>query len=197
MDSALVYLPYAAIVLALSMVCSLVAFVIAGIVVRSFFASRRRARSQRTVLWARAAYGLWTGGEDSADWARDRGIQSLSDWYGIGDDDGFWALIRELGAGQTGNAAWDQVRALDLLRIGVAAGYIRSDECWDAVRRIAEDLRRKYRSWEALAAAFEEGMLAWYDRRGITDPATRARVQQNLPFLRQQLWPAIPWDASI
>jgi hypothetical protein len=196
-DLLLSLLPYAIVTLVFGLVCSAIALSVFASAVRWFFVSRRRAREGRTVQWAYGAYGLWTGGEDSGQWNRDRGVSSLRDWYGVEDSAAFWAQIKELEQGQTGNPSWDQVRALDLLRIGVAAGYITDDECWDAVRRIATSLRGTYRSWEELARAFETGMLEWHDRRGVTDEQQRGRVQRNLPTLRQYTWPNIPWDAAI
>lgn len=190
-------LPYAIVGLVLSLVCSAVALSVFASALRWFFVSRRRAREGRTMQWAHAAYSLWTGSEDSGQWERSRGVQSLKDWYGVEDTAAFWKLIKGLETGQTGNPAWDQVRALDLLRIGVAAGLITDDACWEAVRRIATSLRSKYDSWEALATAFEAGMLAWHDSRGVTDEQQRGRVQRNLGTLRMYTWKTIDWTASI
>ncbi len=190
-------LPYAIVGIVLSLVCSAVALGIFASAVRWFFVGRRRQREGRTIQWAHAAYSLWTGSEDSGQWPRSRGVQSLKEWYGVEDSKAFWAEIKGLEKGQTGNPAWDQVRALDLLRIGVAAGYITDDECWEAVRRIATSLRQKYDSWEALGKAFEEGMLAWHDQRGVTDEQQRGRVQRNLGTLRAYTWKTIDWSASI
>jgi hypothetical protein len=148
-------------------------------------------------LWAAGAWGLWSGAEDSAGWAADRAIQSLASWYGARDATALRGVIDGLIAGQTGNAAWDQVRAVDLARIGVAAGYLTAEESFDIVRRIATDLRAKYRTWEELGAAFEAGMHAWQDGRGITAEGERGRVQRNLPHLRSGVWPAIPFHQPL
>lgn len=147
--------------------------------------------------WAAGAWGLWSGAEDSAAWDGERARQSLQAWYGAGDADALKRVIDGLVAGQTGNAAWDQVRAIDLVRIGVAAGYLSPEECWSVVRQIASSLRGSYGSWEELGAAFEAGMNAWQDSRGITNEGERARVRRNLPHLRSVVWPAVAWAAVL
>jgi hypothetical protein len=58
-------------------------------------------------------------------------------------------------------------------------------------------LQAKYRSWKELAAAFETGMNAWQDQRGITDPNERGRVQRNLPKVEREFWPKIAFNASL
>jgi hypothetical protein len=147
--------------------------------------------------WAQAAYGLWTGGEDCGLWPPQRARDALESWYGARDRTSFLATVDDLVAGQTGNVAWDQVRALDLLRIGTAAGFVSPDECWTRARAIAASLRRAHGTWEELGQAFEIGMLAWHDRRGVTDSTQRERVKRNLPTLRAHLWPAIPFGSPL
>ena len=147
--------------------------------------------------WAHAAYSIWTGGEDCGQWDAARARQSLESWYGVTDPRGFWDTIHGLEEGQTGSLAWDRVRALDLLRIGTAAGYVREDECWRAVGSIAEVLRQRFASWPALASEFEAGMHRWQDGRGVTDPQARGRVQRNLPYLKQTAWPRAAFGAPL
>lgn len=147
--------------------------------------------------WAHAAYSLWTGGEDCGQWDAERARASLRAWYGVTDPESFWGTIRGLEGGRTGSVAWDRVRALDLLRIGTAAGYVREDECWRAVGSTAEVLRQRFDSWVALASDFEAGMHAWQDQRGVTDPQERQRVQRNLPYLRQTAWPRAAFRAPL
>ena len=173
------------------------AVVLLGVVVAlvTIAAGKRKVRALRD--WVRGAYALWTGGEDSGTWDQARASQSLNDWYGATGPGAFWQVIAELrGGGQTGNQAWDDVRALDLLRIGRAAQYIDDDACWTEAGKIARELRRRYRSWDELAAGFEQGMNAWQRRRGVTDPAQLGRVQRHLPALRQELWPRVRYDAT-
>ncbi|MEQ1502066.1 MAG: DUF1266 domain-containing protein [Myxococcota bacterium] len=199
-------------VLIVGAIVAFVALMVAVGVLRAFLARRRFAAaasawasapaatplvSPAVERWAAGAYGLWTGGEDCATWAADRARESLASWYGATDPAALAGTIDALVAGQTGNVAWDQVRALDLLRIGVAAGYLTSDQCWAQVRSIAAALRAAYPSWEALGTGFEAGMHAWQDSRDIVDPSQRGRVQRNLPALRTGVWPAIPYGAPL
>ncbi len=174
------------------------AFFRAWLVRRRVASAAAAAMPPAVQLWTLGAIGLWTGGEDSATWAPERARSSLSSWYGVTDADGLAEIVATLSEGeQTGNLAWDAVRGLDLLRIGVAAGYLAPDECWAQVRELAPPLREKYRSWEALAAAFEEGMNTWQRSRGVTDPSELGRVQRHLPVLRASFWPLVAWDARI
>jgi hypothetical protein len=148
-------------------------------------------------LWAAGAYGLWTGGEDCAGWPQDRARESLSSWYGANDAEGLESTVDGLMSGATGNPAWDQVRAVDLLRIGLAAGYLTPARAAERVREAAASLRATYPSWEALGQGFEAGMHAWQDSRGITDEGARGRVQRNLPGLRSGAWARIRYDAAL
>lgn len=193
-------------------VCAVVSFVLLSVmvaVIRMMLLQRRIANMAAQAgaaavapppaidLWARGAYGLWTGGEDSGLWPQDRARSSLSNWYGANDASGLRATLDGLASGQTGNLAWDAVRAIDLVRIGVAAGYFDARDSADEVRRFADLLRRAYPSWEAAAAGFEQGMNAWQASRGITDPNETGRVRRNLPYLQSGVWPFVAWNAAL
>lgn len=156
-----------------------------------------RRRTAALGEWARGAYALWTGGEDSATWNRERAVSSLDAWYGAKSTASFWMVIEELRAGQTNSRAWDLVRALDLLRIGLAAGYVDADTFATSAGAMARDLRASHSGWENLATAFEGGMNDWQTRRGVSSPAELGRVQRNLPALRGQIWPRIQWGVAL
>lgn len=174
-----------------------VGVVLLGVGVGVFTMMRaKRARGARD-QWVRGAYSIWTGGEDSGAWTAQRAQQSLANWYGATNVGKFWEVIRGLRQGQTGNLAWDGVRALDLLRIGFAAQFIDAESCFDEATKIGRDLQQRHGSWEELAQAFEAGMRAWQQRQGITDPQETGRVQRNLPALRQQIWPAVDFKTTL
>lgn len=200
--------------LVVAAVVGFVVLLVAGVMFRAWLGMRRaRANAAAYVVsapatpaptvypavewWAAGAYGLWTGGEDCATWTRERARTSLESWYGATDAAGLDRTIDGLMAGATGNQAWDQVRAIDLLRIGIAAGYVTREECADRVRTMAAQLRASYPSWEALGTAFEAGMHAWQDSRGVTDPAARGRVKHALPTMRSDVWPKIRYDGAL
>jgi len=172
-------------------------FIAIGVVVGVLKMRGSRNTEKDIAHWTHCAYSIWTGGEDSGTWAADRAQRSLNEWYGMTGPGSLWQTINELRHGQTGNPAWDQVRALDILRIAVAAKYIDDDACLAEASKIGVMLQARYRSWEELAQAFEAGMLAWHDRRGVTDPGQRGRVQRNLPTLRAAVWPRVRWDARL
>lgn len=172
-------------------------FVLLGVAVALVRARTAKRTRADCVRWARGAYALWTGGEDCGAWSRERAVQSLSSWYGATGPAPFWDVVRGLRHGQTGNAAWDEVRAIDLLRIATAAGYVDDEQCWSESAAIGAELQSHYRSWEELAQAFERGMQAWQRSRGVTDPAELGRVQRNLPRLRAEVWPTVPFDAHL
>ncbi len=166
-----------------------------GIGIAKVVLGKKSAKSLEA--WTRGAYSLWTGGEDCGTWAVDRAQKSLSSWYDATGPGPFWQVIANLRQGQTGNVAWDRVRALDLLRIAFAARYLDADQCWTEAAKICTELQSRYRSWDELALAFEQGMNTWQRSRGIADPNELGRVQRNLPTLRQQIWPAVAWDAKL
>lgn len=105
-------------------------------------------------------------------------------------------MIEGLKAAAPASAAWDMVRAVDLLRMGFAAGYLDADDCWEKIRQVALELQKHYTSWEQLGTAFERGMHAWQDSRNQTDANERGRVQKNLPLLRDQVWPKVKFTAT-
>lgn len=189
-----------AVVLPVCLILSILGLAFAGVLIGGI--ARRVLRKGppmpgKVDFWAQGAYGLWTGGEDSGQWDEGRARSSLESWYGATGRASFDRVIDDLREGTTGNPSWDLCRALDLLRIGVAAGYISVEECQARTRAVAKVLRDHYDSWEDLATAFEQGMYAWQDGRGITDVEARGRVQRNLPTLRSYLWPRIAWDARL
>ena len=147
--------------------------------------------------WARGAYSLWTGGEDCATWAADRARRALDDWYGATDADETLENIHELCLGEPADAAWDMCRALDLVRIGMAAQYLDAAQVHQEIATIGAALQKHYASWEELGAAFERGMHDWQKGRGVTDPKALGRVQRNLPALRAEIWPAVDFKAKL
>jgi hypothetical protein len=167
--------------------------VVLGVVV-GFITSR--GGPKLAARWAHGVYGLWSGAEDSGTWAAERAQQSLQSWYGISDRPSLMKLVEGLKSGAPASAAWDMVRAVDILRIGFAAGYLDEDDCWEKVRQVAQVLQTKYSSWEELGTHFERGMHAWQDSRNLTDATERGRVQKNLPVLRSQIWPKVKFDAT-
>jgi hypothetical protein len=174
-----------------------VLFILVGVVIGAVQMSSARKKKDLVPRWARGAYGLWTGGEDSGTWDPGRAARSLSSWYGAGHVGALRDVITDLERGTTGAPAWDLVRALDLLRIGVAAGYIDKDECWTISARICARLQSMYQGWEQMAQAFEAGMNAWQARSKISDPNETGRVKRNLPRLRAEIWPQAPWSAKL
>ncbi len=174
-----------------------VAVVLLGVVIAVARAAMARRAGEAVDRWIRGAFSVWTGGEDSAAWAADRARASLKSWYGVEGGAAFWEVIKGLRQGQTGNVAWDLVRAVDILRIGLAAGYLDAEQCRAECAAIGAELQKRFRSWDELAQQFEAGMQSWQRGRGVTDPQETGRVQRNLPALRQTIWPAAPYDTSL
>lgn len=168
-----------------------------GVVVAVIRSIMGKKAAAATPAWARGAYSIWTGGEDSGTWDAQRAANALRSWYGANDAQAFWSVINGLRQGQSGNVAWDQVRALDLLRIAVAARWIDEERCWVECGGIGRFLQAKFQGWEQLAQAFEAGMHEWHRQRNVRDPQELNRVQRNLPALRSQIWPSVPWKMAL
>jgi len=183
--------------LAIVVPIAVVVVLVIGAVVGFVTMTASKKRGGAVLRWAHGAYSLWTGGEDSASWQPERAQNAFRDWYGARAGGTAQNVIDDLIRGQTGNAAWDLVRALDLVRMGVAAGYLDADQCRERCARIGKQLQAQYGGWDALAVAFEQGMQAWQRGRGVTDPNELGRVQRNLPKLRAEVWPAIPYDTAL
>jgi hypothetical protein len=147
--------------------------------------------------WTHGAIGIWSGAEDSGTWPESRAKQSLQSWYGITDRPSLMKMVESLkGSAGRDSASWDMVRAIDLIRMGFAAGYLDEDDCWEKVKQVRELLQKQFTSWQDLATAFERGMHAWQDSRGQTDANERARVQKNLPVLEAQIWSKVKFSAT-
>jgi hypothetical protein len=148
-------------------------------------------------VWAHAAYSLWTGGEDSATWTPKRAQDSFASWYGAKSGGASQQVVEGLRKGKTGNAAWDKVRALDLVRIALAAGYYDKDQVRQQEAGIGRELQQAYGSWEDLSRAFEAGMQDWQRGSGTTDPNELGKVQKHLPKLRGEIWPKIAYGTTL
>ncbi len=173
----------------------LVVLIGVGVAVFTIMMGKKKGRS--VDAWARGAYSIFTGGEDSATWARERAQSAFRDWYDAPSGGAAQNVIEELINGQTGNQAWDKVRALDLVRMALAAGYIDQDQSKAYQARVGQALQRSHQGWEQLAQAFEAGMSAWHQRQNQTNPHETQRVQRHLPILRSQIWPTIPWNTTL
>jgi hypothetical protein len=176
---------------------AVVLVVVIGVAVAIVTMLAGKKKAQRRGQWVHAAYSIWTGGEDCGTWARDRAQKSLASWYAANGSGALWKVIAGLREGRTGNIAWDRIRALDLLRIGFAAGYVDAEQCEAESAKIGVELQTSYRAWEQLAQAFEQGMQSWQQSSGVINPAETGRVQKNLPKLRQEIWPSIAYDTRL
>jgi len=176
---------------------AIVGVVVLGALIAAVKMMMSRKGGASVDAWAHAAYSLWTGGEDSATWTPTRAQDSVRSWYGAGSGGALQEVVRGLRKGKTGSPAWDKVRALDLVRIGSAAGYYDKDQVRQQQAGIGGELQQLYGSWEELARAFEEGMQSWQRSSGTTDPMEVGRVQRNLPKLRAEIWPRIPYGTTL
>ena len=147
--------------------------------------------------WAHAAYSIWTGGEDSATWTPKRAEDSFRSWYDARSGGAAQLVVEGLRKGRTGNPAWDKVRALDLVRIALAANYYDKDQVRQQQAGIGRELQQAYGSWEDLARAFEAGMHEWQRGAGQTDPNELGRVQKHLPKLRNEIWPKVAYGTTL
>ena len=48
-----------------------------------------------------------------------------------------------------------------------------------------------------IAQVFEAGMHQWQRERNMRDPHEQNRVQRNLPILRSQIWPSVPFKMAL
>ncbi len=171
--------------------------VVLGIAIAAVKMVFSKKKGGQVDVWAHAAYSLWTGGEDSATWTPKRAQDAFASWYGAKSGGASQQVVEGLRKGKTGNAAWDKVRALDLVRIALAAGYYDKDQVRQQEAGIGRELQQAYGSWEDLARAFEAGMQDWQRGSGTTDPNELGKVQKHLPKLRQEIWPKIAYGTTL
>jgi hypothetical protein len=174
-----------------------VGVIVLGIVITVVKMAFSKKQGGSVDAWAHGAYSLWTGGEDSATWTPKRAQDSFASWYDARSGGTSHLVIDGLRKGQTGNPAWDKVRALDLVRMALAAGYYDKDQVRQREAGIGRELQQTYGSWEDLARAFEGGMQEWQRGRGVTDPNELGRVQKNLPKLRSEIWPKVKYATTL
>ena len=156
-----------------------------GVAVFTIMMGKKKGRSLDA--WARGAYSIFTGGEDSASWAPERAQNAFRDWYGAPSGGMAQNVIEELINGQTGNEAWDKVRALDLVRMALAARYIDQDQSKTYEARIGQALRR---SRDFLAADCRRGQRAHNSPPG---PGRRAGQPPTRRVARRYR----PWNAPV
>lgn len=80
------------------------------------------------------------------------------------------------------NPAWHGIRLINMLRIGVGAGYLKAEESWERALTVGRKLQPAYQSWDEVAAAIQAALDA---QTGTWVEAARKSLDDNISQLRQ------------
>ncbi len=177
-------------------------FLVASLLHRLRAPRRKRAAVDRMqaeaadplVAWVQCAFLIVTGDCDYGHMPPGEARRMLQRWWNIHGAREHSATLDELAAAP--DNAWDLVRFILVVRMGVAAGYLDDEEGWAEIRPIAVRLRNAYDSWYALGQAYLTARRQWQGVAldGTEDDATMRRIADNIEELRATRWTEVPYD---
>lgn len=149
--------------------------------------------------WVQSVFLVITRDCDYAYLGRAEGRAMLQDWWDIHGPRTHAQTLRSLAEASRPDNAWDLVRYILVARMGVAAGYMSSDESWEAIRPIASRLQRAYSDWRPMAQAY---LLARRQWRGLAldgseDDEEMRIIVDNIAQLHDSRWRALPFRADL
>jgi hypothetical protein len=144
--------------------------------------------------WVQCAFLIVTGDCDYGHLAPGDGRRMLQRWWNIHGVRDHSDTLDDLAAAP--DNAWDLVRFVLVVRMGVAAGYLSDDEGWEEIRPIAARLRNAYDGWAALGQAYLTARRQWQGVAldGTEDDPTMRRIVDNIEELRATRWLEVPYD---
>ena len=172
-----------------------------------FFYFDRRTHLQRMAeedgtdplkRWARGVYALLS----PQDYGRlpQGGAQMIlrRDW-GCETPAKLHGLLERRFALETGDPAWDLVRAVILARLGAAAGYMSPPDSWAVVGRARNEILRHYACWAELGEAYADARMRWLRSTGEVEPDEKRpfdEVRYAMKDLAQNLWPHVAFSVT-
>ncbi len=100
----------------------------------------------------------------------------------------------DLGAG--GIAAWDVARLGHVVRLALAGGLIRVDECWPLLYRAARLARESLHSWAHFGESFLRGRLWWGQGDDPSNQSMRDATERLLSH-PESPWRVLAWDTPL
>ncbi len=150
------------------------------------------------------------GGLEALDWT-----QGLVTWWDVRDEREFDELVEWMQSegyrakwasdgvdGGDDKFAWDYCRLITVSGGAALAHVIDSNRAWSLVLHAAEQLNKRFDSWEALSDNYLSGRILWLTDKGQWHP-TPDPSQQLFQDVAQELltdesspWNRVSWDRS-
>jgi hypothetical protein len=177
-------------------------FLVASLLHRLRGPNRKRAAVDRMraeaedpfKAWVQAAFLIVTGDCDYGHLGPGEGRRLLQRWWNVHGVRDHVDTLDDLSAAP--DNAWDLLRFIIVVRMGVAAGYLSDEDGWAEIRPIAARLRDAYDGWLAMGHAYLTARRQWQGVAldGTEDDPTMRRIAENIEELRATRWTEVPWD---
>ncbi len=102
-------------------------------------------------------------------------------------------VVAELSEGTT---AWDLVRAVHVIRMSVAAGYLPIEKGWTKIAPIAQKLQRSYPSWDATMRAYHHDRAGWVAHSGASVDSPE-KVEREIAGFERGVWRDMPFHYNL
>ncbi len=142
-------------------------------------------------------YDLLGGAEKLQDVAqKDRGILSQS--WEVNSRQQLLVRIHALldQDGSRGLIGWNYPRAVNLARMGYAAGYLRESEAWELIMPAASRLQHTFSSWQQLGQVYMAARAQWYSN-GLRDRRQVEYAYRTLLTEPAGPWRKYPWNLDL
>lgn len=95
--------------------------------------------------------------------------------------------------------AWGLLRAMLLLRSGVAVGWLSNEASFARCFEVGRELQAVYQSWDALGEAALRARRRFFGMAedGSQDDEDMREVVESVRYLRSTLWKTTPWDRPL
>ena len=149
--------------------------------------------------WVQAASMLVTRNCDYGYLDEGEARRMLHRWWHVHGRRDLHDTLDELAHSPHEDNAWELLRFLLVVRLGVAAGMIPEDDGWDAAAPIARRLQRAYDDWPQMGQAYVQARRQWRSLPldGSDDDDAMRWVVDNLHTLRADLWVKIPFALDL
>lgn len=109
-------------------------------------------------------------------------------------------------AEETQYLAWMLCRCVNIAQWGVQAGYLKEDEAWEGMLRVANRIQETFKGWAEMSDSYLAGRRRWY--RNAQMPAKREAqsAQPQMEYIVQMLlnpsdpnspWTKNKWDTNL
>jgi hypothetical protein len=159
----------------------------------------RRDAQDPLCAWVQAAFMVVTRDCDYAYLGEAAARKMLREWWDVHGPRELHTVMTQLASSGRPDNAWDLLRFMLVARMGVGAGYLQPDDCWDEIRPVARRLQRAYRGWSELGQAYVQARRQWrkFPLDGSEDDDEMRRIVDNIAELRHGMWTRVAYDTDL